>query len=42
MAAIYRATLDEIMRDGCRVLDRRTSLPPLRKFWLATRTWIGG
>jgi len=40
MAAIYRATLDEIVRDGCRVLDRRTSLPPLRKLWLAGKTWI--
>jgi len=40
MAAIYRATLDEIVRDGCLVLDRRTSLPPLRKLWLAGKTWI--
>ena len=40
MAAIYRATLDEIVRDGCRVLDRRTSLPPLRKLWLVGKTWI--
>ena len=40
MAAIYRATLDEIVKDGCRVLDQRTSLPPLRKLWLAGKTWI--
>jgi 15-cis-phytoene synthase len=40
MAAIYRATLDEIVRDGYRVLDRRTSLTPLRKLWLAGKTWI--
>jgi phytoene synthase len=40
MAAIYRATLDEIVRDGYLVLDRRTSLPPLRKLWLAGKTWI--
>jgi phytoene synthase len=40
MAAIYRATLDEIVRDGYQVLDRRTSLPPLRKLWLAGKTWI--
>ena len=40
MAAIYRATLAEIERDGFRVLDRRTSLTPLRKFWLAWKTWI--
>lgn len=40
MAAIYRATLDEIVRDGCRVLDRRMSLTPLRKIWLAGKTWF--
>jgi len=40
MAAIYRTLLDEIQRDGFRVLTRRTSLTPLRKFWLAWRTWI--
>lgn len=40
MAAIYRALLNEIKRDGCRVLDRRTSLSPLRKLWLAWWTWI--
>jgi phytoene synthase len=42
MAAIYRALLDEIKRDGCRVLDRRTSLTPLRKLWIAWRTWVKG
>ncbi|OHC66901.1 MAG: squalene synthase HpnD [Rhodocyclales bacterium GWA2_65_19] len=40
MAAIYRATLDEIVRDGFRVLDQRISLPPLRKLWLAGKTWF--
>lgn len=40
MAAIYRALLDEIRADGFQVLDRRTSLTPLRKLWLAWRTWI--
>jgi phytoene synthase len=40
MAAIYRAVLEEIERDGFRVLTRRTSLTPLRKFWIAWRTWI--
>jgi phytoene synthase len=40
MAAIYRATLAEIERDGFRVLDRRTSLTPLRKLWIAWKTWI--
>jgi phytoene synthase len=40
MAAIYRALLEEIERDGFRVLVQRTSLTPLRKFWIAWRTWI--
>jgi phytoene synthase len=40
MAAIYQATLDEIVRDGYRVLDQRITLPPLRKLWLAAKTWI--
>jgi phytoene synthase len=39
MAAIYRTLLNEIHRDGCRVLTHRTSLPPLRKIWLAWSTW---
>ena len=38
MAAIYRALLDEIARDGYRVLDRRIALTPLRKLWIAWRT----
>jgi phytoene synthase len=40
MATIYRTLLDEITRDGFLVLDRRTSLTPLRKLWLATKTWL--
>jgi len=40
MTAIYRATLDEIVRDNYRVLDQRISLPPLRKLWLAGKTWF--
>ena len=40
MAAIYRTLLDEIKSDGCLVLTQRTSLPPLRKMWIAWRTWI--
>ena len=40
MAAIYRATLVEIERDGFKVLTQRTSLTPLRKLWLAWKTWI--
>ena len=40
MAAIYRTLLREIARDGFHVLDRRTSLTPLRKVWLAGTTWF--
>ena len=42
MAAIYRTLLEEIIRDGFQVLDRRTSLTPIRKLWIATRTWLRG
>mgnify|MGYP001627352294 CR=1 FL=1 len=35
MASIYRTLLDEIQADGFQVLNQRTSLTPLRKFWLA-------
>jgi phytoene synthase len=38
MAAIYRTLLDEIERDGYRVLDRRIALTPLRKLWIAWKT----
>jgi len=38
MAAIYRATLDEIEQDDYRVLTRRVSLTPIRKLWLAWKT----
>ena len=40
MAAIYRALLDEIERDGFHVLKAKTSLTPLRKFWIAWKTWV--
>lgn len=43
MAAIYRTTLDEIRRDGAqKVLNQRTSLTPIRKLWLAWKTWVSG
>ncbi|HET9386775.1 MAG TPA: presqualene diphosphate synthase HpnD [Gemmatimonadales bacterium] len=42
MAAIYQTTLDEIRRDGCRVLTQRVSLTPIRKLWIAWRTWVKG
>jgi phytoene synthase len=38
MAAIYEATLDEIENDGFKVMERRVSLTPLRKLWIAWRT----
>lgn len=40
MAAIYRTLLREIVRDDFLVLDRRTSLTPLRKIWIAGKTWM--
>ena len=40
MAAIYRATLAEVERDGFKVLTQRASLTPLRKLWLAWKTWV--
>ena len=42
MAAIYRTLLEEIRADGMLVLNQRTSLTPLRKLWIAWRTWIKG
>lgn len=43
MAAIYRATLEEIRRDGPeKVLNQRLSLTPIRKLWLAWKTWTFG
>jgi hypothetical protein len=41
MAAIYRTLLNELARDGYRVLDRRTSLTPVRKLWIAWKTSRG-
>jgi phytoene synthase len=42
MAAIYRTVLDEIERDGFKVLNQRISLTPLRKLWLAWKTYVLG
>jgi len=39
MAAIYRATLDEVVASGCHVLIERISLTPMRKLWLAYKSW---
>lgn len=40
MAAIYRTLLEEIERDGFHVLEHRISLTPIRKLWLAWKTWV--
>ena len=40
MAAIYRALLDEIQRDGFHVMNQRISLTPIRKLWLAWKTYV--
>ena len=42
MAAIYRTLLAEIERDGYHVLKQRISLTPLRKLWLAWKTYVRG
>ena len=40
MAAIYQKLLNEIERDDFRVLNQRITLTPLRKLWIAWRTWV--
>jgi phytoene synthase len=40
MAAIYRATLNEVVASGCHVLRERVSLTPQWKLWLAIKTWL--
>lgn len=40
MAAIYQTLLREIREGGYSVLTERTSLTPLRKLWIAWRTWL--
>ncbi|MBN9133122.1 MAG: squalene synthase HpnD [Nitrosomonadales bacterium SCN 54-20] len=42
MAAIYQALLKEIRADGCQVMRQRISLTPLRKLWMAWKTWMKG
>lgn len=42
MGAIYATLLDEIEREGFRVLHQRVALTPLRKLWIAWRTWVLG
>ncbi len=40
MAAIYRTLLNEIRRSHFPVLRARVALTPLRKVWLAGKTWL--
>jgi phytoene synthase len=42
MAAIYRTLLKEIEHENFRVLNQRISLTPIRKLWLAWKTYIHG
>ncbi len=39
MANIYLVLLDELENDGFRMLEYRLKLTPLRKFWIAWRTY---
>lgn len=40
MAAIYSKLLDELQAEGAGVMNRRVALTPLRKLWIAWRTWL--
>lgn len=40
MGAIYATLLDEIEREDFQVLHQRVALTPLRKLWIAWRTWM--
>ena len=42
MSAIYRTLLCEVQADGFHVLNQRISLTPIRKLWLAWKTYIRG
>ena len=42
MANIYRTLLREIEAQQFQVLHQRTSLTPLRKLWIATKTHVRG
>jgi len=42
MASIYRTLLVEIQRDQFQVLNQRISLTPIRKLWLAWKTYVRG
>jgi 15-cis-phytoene synthase len=40
MSSIYRTLLNEIRHAGFPVLRARVALTPVRKLWLASRTWL--
>ena len=40
MAAIYQATLNEVVASGSHVLKERVSLTPRYKLWLAFKAWL--
>ncbi|SMP49971.1 presqualene diphosphate synthase HpnD [Noviherbaspirillum suwonense] len=42
MASIYRTLLTEIENDKYHVLEHRISLTPIRKLWLAWKTYVRG
>jgi phytoene synthase len=42
MGAIYVALLDELARERFQVLHQRIALTPLRKLYIAWRTWVFG
>ena len=39
MGNIYRRLLDEVEAEGPAVINRRVALTPIRKLWIAWRTW---
>ncbi|MGT2429126.1 presqualene diphosphate synthase HpnD [Cupriavidus basilensis] len=41
MGAIYQTLLDEVEASGFQVLNQRISLTPMRKLWIAWKTWMG-
>ena len=42
MAAIYRTLLNEIQQEKFQVLHQRIALTPVRKIWIAWKTWVFG
>ncbi len=42
MAAIYRTLLREIKAENYQVLHQRIALTPVRKIWIAWKTWVFG